>query len=309
MNDFEAVAMRRVLLIQIDGKQPNLALMKIARHHRNTGDEVILVRGAVVSSRLYIPDRVYISCIFSENGGKAKAIAKQFPRSEVQMGGSGVSLSSQLSDDIEHLMPDYDLFNCNYSTGFTSRGCIRKCPFCIVPEKEGHIKAVADIYEFWDPRHKHLVIQDNNILALPEHFEKIADQIRSERLTVDFNQGLDFRLLTSENIKILKALRIKPTIRFSWDNPGDIEKVKTAIEMLRGGGINRAFWYVLVGYNSTIEEDISRLDFLKEHGQRAYVMRYKTGEKIYADMAAWANQPAFFVKKTFEEFREMRALA
>jgi len=86
MNDFEAAAMRRVLLIQIDGKQPNLALMKIARHHRNTGDEVILVRGAVVSSRLYIPDRVYISCIFSENGGKAKAIAKQFPRSEVQMG-------------------------------------------------------------------------------------------------------------------------------------------------------------------------------------------------------------------------------
>jgi hypothetical protein len=300
-----------VLLIQADGKIPNLALMKLATHHKARGDEVSLVKGIKISSRLVVPDIVYISCIFSENRDAALHMARQFPRSQVYIGGSGVDLKTELSAEIEHLKPDYDLFDCDYSIGFTSRGCIRKCPFCIVPEKEGHIKAVADIYEFWDPRHKHIVLCDNNILALPEHFRYIADQISDENLTVDFNQGLDIRLLTSENVDILASLRIKPNLRFSWDNTKSESAVLRGIQLLRDAGIKRSQFFVLSGFDSTFEDDLYRLNRLKQEGQRAYLMRYNTvrGKREYNDLAAWANQPAFFSKMTFQEFQTARANA
>ena len=295
-------------MIQADGKLPNLALMKLAAYHRALGDEVSLVRGIKISSRLVVPDIVYISCIFSENRDAALHMARQFPRSQVSIGGSGVDLETELSIEIEHLKPDYDLFDCDYSIGFTSRGCIRKCPFCIVPEKEGHIRAVADIYEFWDTRHRHIVLCDNNILALPNHFEKIAGQIRKEKLSVDFNQGLDIRLITEENAGILADIRIKPHLRFSWDGIADEAAIREGIQILKSAGINRSQFFVLSGFNSKFHEDLYRLNKLREWGQRAYLMRYSTirGEKKYNDLAAWANQPAFFVKTTFPEFQKMR---
>lgn len=301
--------MKRILLIQADGKIPNLALMKIATYHKN--DEVNLIRGIEISSRIYTPDIVYISCVFSENRDAAIQMSKQFPHSEVHIGGSGVDLKTELPEEIEHLMPDYDLFGCDYSMGFTSRGCIRACPFCVVPEKEGHIKAVADIYEFWDPRHKHIVLCDNNILALPEHFRHVADQISDENLTVDFNQGLDIRLLTSETVDILASLRIKPNLRFSWDNTKSEGAVLHGIRLLRAVGIKRSQFFVLSGFDSTFQDDLYRLNRLKQEGQRAYLMRYNTvrGKREYNDLAAWANQPAFFSKMTFQEFQTARTNA
>lgn len=301
--------MSRVLLIQADGKLPNLALMKIAAYHKD--DDIDLIRGIEISSRLYTPDVVYISCVFSENRDAVIKMSKQFPRSEVHIGGSGVDLAAALPDEIEHLMPDYGLFGCDYSMGFTSRGCVRACPFCVVPEKEGHIKAVADIYEFWDPRHKHIVLCDNNILALPEHFRRVADQISDENLTVDFNQGLDIRLLTSETVDILASLRIKPNLRFSWDNTKSESAVLRGVQLLRDAGIKRSQFFVLSGFDSTFEDDLYRLNRLKEEGQRAYLMRYNTvrGKREYNDLAAWANQPAFFSKMTFQEFQTARTNA
>lgn len=301
--------MSRVLLIQADGKLPNLALMKIAAYHKD--DDIDLIRGIEISSRLYTPDVVYISCVFSENRDAVIKMSKQFPRSEVHIGGSGVDLAAALPDEIEHLMPDYDLFGCDYSMGFTSRGCIRACPFCVVPTKEGSITAVADIYEFWNPTHTHIVLCDNNILALPEHFRHVADQISDENLTVDFNQGLDIRLLTSENVDILASLRIKPNLRFSWDNTKSESAVLRGVQLLRDAGIKRSQFFVLSGFDSTFEDDLYRLNRLKEEGQRAYLMRYNTvrGKREYNDLAAWANQPAFFSKMTFQEFQTARTNA
>ncbi|HWQ19427.1 MAG TPA: hypothetical protein VN455_06575 [Methanotrichaceae archaeon] len=282
--------------------------MKLSTFYKSHGDEVILEKGIHLSTRLFTPDIVYISCVFADNAEASRAQAGQFPHSEVHLGGSGVDLKASLPEGIEHLMPDYGLYKLDYSMGFTSRGCIRHCPFCIVPTKEGSMRPVADIYEFWDPAHKHIVLLDNNILALPEHFEKIASQIKAEGLTVDFNQGLDIRLINEENARILKSLRVRPHLRFSWDNIAIEDQVKAGITTLRAHGINRSQWYVLVGYNSTVEEDLHRLNVLKELNQRAYAMRYKTcrGQKVYDDMAAWVNQPAFFAKMTFSEFREVR---
>ena len=180
-----------------------------------------------------------------------------------------------------------------------------------MPEKEGHIQAVADIYEFWDARHRHIVLCDNNILALPDHFEKIAGQIRKEKLSVDFNQGLDIRLLNEENAAILADLRIKPNLRFSWDNTKSEGAVLRGIQLLRAVGIKRSQFFVLSGFDSTFEDDLYRLNRLKQEGQRAYLMRYNTvrGKREYNDLAAWANQPAFFSKMTFQEFQTARANA
>lgn len=304
----------KVLLIQADGKIPNLALMKIARYHRNNGDSVDLIKGIAISSRLTIPDKVYISCIFEENKSDVLKMAAQFPHSQVFLGGPGVDLTSKLPDFIEHLMPDYDLFGCNYSMGFTTRGCIRKCPFCIVPEKEGYIQAVADIYEFWDRRHKIVALLDNNIFALPDQFYKIADQIIKNKLIVNFTSGLDIRLIDSGLAEKLAKLTTtnfsskkhpNREFTFAWDNINDEDKILSGLKILSDAGLNRSRFYVLSGFNTTFEDDLYRLNRLKELKQRPYLMRYKyvRGNRLYSDLARWANQPQFFAKMDFKTFQ------
>jgi len=181
-------------------------------------------------------------------------------------GGSGFDLTTTLRPEIEGMKPKLNM-------GFTTRGCIRKCPFCIVPEKEGKIRIVGDIYDFWDRESKELVILDNNILAIPNHFEMICCQLMQEDLKVDFNQGLDHRLLNNEIAEMLKSLRYKE-YRFAFDDPMQEKSVKKAINTLRKHGINRSMWYVLVGFDSTYDEDLSRLLMLKSYKQDAYVQRY-----------------------------------
>jgi hypothetical protein len=227
---------------------------------------------------------------------------------EVHIGGSGYN-NCVLPDEVEHIMPDYNLYNCNYSLGFTTRGCCRKCPWCIVPEKEGKTRANADIYEFWHPKHKHIILLDNNILALPDHFRKISSQLMEEDLTVDFNQGLDIRLVNDKTADILSQLRIKPRLRFSFDEPSMKDLIKEKIKLLKRHDIGQCSFYVLVDFNTSKKQDRERLELLKELGQRAYVMRYnKSKDNRYLnDLAAWANQPRFFADMPFKKFRVLRA--
>lgn len=289
--------MKLISLIDIDSKIPNLALMKLSAYYKIKGYEVVL------NMPIYnaFAERVFASIIFEENKHKADI----YKNLNITIGGSGTgNYSVKLPDDIEKIMPDYDLYNCNYSLGFTSRGCIRNCPFCIVRVKEGKFHSVADIYDLWDRRHKEIVLMDNNILASKTHFMKITDQVLKENLCVDFNQGLDFRFLDDDICRRLKQLKNKHRWRFAFDNPKEKDKVEKAIELLKKHGIKSCFWYVLVGFNTTWEEDIERLEFLKKQDQRPYIMRYKTvkKQKKYIRLAEWVNQPHLFVKMTFEEY-------
>jgi len=283
----------------VDSKIPNLALMKLSAHHKKQGDEVFLN-----ATNTY--DKVYLSCIFEKNKSKALGMALMY--NNVEVGGYAVS-NVRLPENIEHIMPDYSLYNCDYSIGFTTRGCIRNCPWCIVPKQEGKIRKNCDIYEFWNPEHKRIVLFDNNILALPSHFKRVSEQVQKEKLSVDFNQGLDVRLLTDEFAEILSQLKLtggEP--RFAFDSLAVENEVVRGIETLQKHGIKRAKWYVLVGFNTTKEEDLYRLHLLKKYNQTPYVMRYKTtwGNRDYADIASWANQTRFFRKMSFERFVECR---
>jgi len=280
----------KVLLINIDSKLPNIALKKIELWHKNQDDEVIWDMPMQINE----VDKVYASCIFTSN----KWQCEQYKglRGDTVIGGTGYDLTIKLPTEIDNMKP-----KINY--GFTTRGCIRKCPFCFVWKSEGHIRIVGDLYDIWDGKCKKVTLLDNNILAAPEHFKIICTQIRKENIKVDFNQGLDIRLLTPELADVLNST---PTadLRFAFDSPSLESIVRTKIAMLRQHSKKRPFVYVLVGFDTTFEEDLHRLNVLKELGCRAYVMRHENtpNRLIYIRLAEWANQFWTFAKYTFEDF-------
>lgn len=302
---------KNILLLDVDSTIPNLALMKISAWEKKQGNKTVLVRGIHPETSLnkWIDpcSKVYISCVFQKNKDDAIRMSKQFSECEVHLGGSGVDLTTTLPDEIERMMPDYDLYpECDYSMGYTTRGCIRKCPFCIVPTKEGSIRAVADIYQFWDRRHKKIVFLDNNIFALPEHFKLIANQVIKEGLQSDWNQGLDIRLLDDEKAALLKKMRIQH-VKFAWDDVKSEPFVRRGIEILKAHGIKMATFYVLVGgLGSTFEDCLYRVNTLRELGQNCYVMPYNKEElfqdRRYFYLSRWANARKVYHSCTYEEF-------
>ena len=267
-------------LLNLESKYKNLALEKIRIYHSQQGD---MVEDYFALNHY---DKVYCSSIFTFT---KKTIVPQ----GAICGGSGFDLTTTLPPDIEEIKPHLNF-------GFTSRGCIRRCPFCIVPQKEGMVRVVGDLLDLWDEKAKLITLYDNNILALPDHFDKICCEANIHKITLDFNQGLDFRLLTPKIVKTLKDISHKE-YHFAFDHPSYLKGVDRAIDILREEGINRCTWYVLVGFNTTFQEDLDRLNYLKEHNQNAYVQRYKRDSK-YIPLARWANQHHIFHGMTWEQF-------
>jgi len=272
----------RVSLIDIDSKIPNLALKKIEKYHVDKGDTVDWNNELMAT----LSDKVYVSCVFDWN----KRLAQEW-EGKAEIGGSGYSLTTILPPEIDRIKPRINL-------GFTTRGCIRKCYFCIVPKKEGMVHAVGDIYDIWDGKSKELVIMDNNILALPEHFKLIASQLRKEKLKVDFNQGLDHRLLTEDLAHELLTLKHIHEIRFAFDDLSYKPSVLKALGILKKGGMRDwgSRWYIYIGEKDTFESVYERMKLLQEHKQAVYVMRDR---KVYSDprwiaLSSWGNTMGAF---------------
>ena len=267
-------------LLNLEPKYKNLAIEKLRLFHSRQGDEV----EDYFALKSY--DKVYCSSIFTFT-------PKYKVPQGVICGGSGFDLVTKLPPEIEQVEPHLNF-------GFTTRGCIRNCPFCVVPQKEGYIYVVGDLLDIEDGSGEPITLYDNNILALPEHFEHICRQSLTFKLTLDFNQGLDHRLLTSDIVKLLKKISHKE-YHFAFDHPSYLKSVDKAIDLLQLGGINRCIWYVLVGFNTTFQEDLDRLNYLKERKQNAYVQRYRRDKK-YIPLARWANQHHIFHSMTWEQF-------
>ena len=188
----------KVRLVDIDSKIPNLALMKISAYHKSRGHDVDFYQPLMDQDA----DIVYMSKVFDFTEDY-----KYEPDCKVVRGGSGYGLYNTLPDEIENQRPDYSLYNANYAMGFTTRGCIRNCSFCIVPEKEGRIRPVGDIYDFWSGQ-ENLMLLDNNLTAHDEHFRRILQQLIDEEIRVDFSQGLDIRLITPEKAHLLSKVKL-----------------------------------------------------------------------------------------------------
>ena len=288
----------RVGLIQIDGKWANLALMKISAWHKKQGDKVEWYQP------LFEPyDQVYASKIFSYTPDN------EYLRRGTIKGGSGYDLQAKLPDEIEQMFPDYSIYpNVDYAIGFTTRGCPRKCPFCIVPQKEGNLKVVGDIYDFWNGQ-KQIRLLDANLTAAPlEHFEKIIGQLEREKIKAEFSQGLDLRFLRKEHCLALQRVLFMKRIYFAWDCLKDEESIIKGLTLfLKYFHPDRVMVYVLIGYDTTPAEDLHRVLRLKKMGVNPYVMKFGRGNSYQASFARWVNRPEIFKSAAWEDYKRKKA--
>jgi len=313
----------KILLIDVDklrGKLPNLALMKLSAWHKVRGDEVFLL-GKDLSPRVR-PDKVYISCIFERNRGKALGIA-EFWKSlgcDVHVGGYGVN-DVKLPYEVEHIRPDYDLYGIDYSLGFTSRGCHRRCRGCEVWRLEGDIRDHAPISEFHHPHHERLILLDNNFLASPKWKENLF-YIMERRLKVNFHQGLDIRLVNDFNANLLAHTHFSTwkwktkMLHFAFDDVRIEQHVRRGVETLKAHGIrpDELTFYMLVGYGVNPEDytwryfkenDLYRFEVLRELGVSPFVMLYNDRRDIplLRHFRRWGTKPRLYKKcPDFEKY-------
>lgn len=282
----------RVLLLNIDSKLPNIALKKIEMWHKQQGDDVVWDMPMMLGQT----DKAYASCIFTKNANMVVNYKGLFP--ELIAGGTGYDLSVKLPTEIDLMKP-----HINY--GHTSKGCTRNCPFCLVREAEGYWHAVGDFYDIHDGKNPWVVFYDNNPYADYDHFAKVARQAIKGGVAVDWNQGMDIRLLTIRIIRLLNDIKLKGGVRFAFDHPALEPVIREKVALLRQYYKRKyIFFYVLVGFDTTFEEDLHRCNVLRELGCRPYIMRHENTpkEKRYIRLAEWCNQFWTFAKYDFETF-------
>ena len=313
--------MARIGLIDVDGRNfPNLALMKISAHHKAQGDEVLWYDPMFTGHC----DKVYLSKVFSFTPDF------DFPidADEVERGGSGYCISivngreifdksknKELPPEIEHIYPDYDLYpdlTKDTAYGFLTRGCPRGCDFCIVEKKEGRCSVkVADLSEFWKGQ-KNVVLCDPNILACKD-WKELLLQLIDSRAEVDFNQGLDIRLMTEEKAQMIAQMRIKE-IHFAWDRYEDRDKILPKLRLfadiaspnIHKKQVHNGIVYTIVNFSTTLEQDLDRIYTLRDMGYWPYVMIYDKEHcpNIYRRLQRWVNNRFIFgAVKRFEDYK------
>ncbi len=307
----------KIGLIDVDSKNfPNIPLMKLSTYHKQQGDTV----------EWYTPygaryDMVYMSKVFSFTPDYDLCINADL----VVQGGTGYCITLEnskevfskgcdyLPEHIEHIYPDYSLYNiADTAYGFLTRGCPRGCEFCIVGEKEGKKShKVADLSEFWNGQ-KNIVLCDPNILACSE-WEDLLKQLADSKAKVNFNQGLDIRLMNRDKIEALNNVKIKD-IHFAWDRYEDKDIILPKLEEFskyskRKPHGHNSIVYTLVNFDTTFEQDLERIYTLREMGYWAYVMIYDKphAEKKYRYLQRWVNNRIIFAKvNRFEDYDRTR---
>lgn len=281
----------RVLLVQLDGKLPNIALMRIAAHHREQGDHVEFrrwVRPEQVAPELGQPfDRVYGSAIFTKTRPLIRELLHQYP-GKAFVGGTG----SRDERTVESLLgwttlrQDYSIYpSFRPSIGFTQRGCRLKCSFCVVPKKEGPVafaSTIADIYR-GEPHPRELILLDNDFFGEPEWPWRIRE-IREGRFKVCFSQGINARALGDDEAAALASVDYRDDsmrvrrIYTAWDNRKDEARLFRGLDLLVKHGVkpDHIMVYILVGYwpNETAEDREHRRARLREFGARPYPMPF-----------------------------------
>lgn len=312
----------KIGLIDVDGHNfPNLPLMKLSAYHKSIGDEV----------RWYDPfdglinryDKVYMSKVFSFTEDYNYPIYAD----EIQKGGSGYCISlvdgkevydkskdKDLPYEIEHIYPDYSIYPTltkDTAYGFLTRGCPRGCDFCHVEAKEGRRSyKVADLSEFWRGQ-RNIVLCDPNILACKE-WEQLLQQLIDSGASVDFNQGLDIRLMTPKKAEMIARIKTK-AIHFAWDRYEDKELIEPKFREFRAASKiphHNLQVYVLCGDRERMvtEQDLYRVYWLRDNGYAPFVMLYdkehlQKGHELRQFQRYVNNRFIFWACDSFEEYK------
>lgn len=322
--------MVRIRLTQIDGKLPNLALMKLSRHHRDRGDDVHFTKHIERDMMEADYDRVYGSAIFSFSADRVARFKEQFPAAVV--GGTYNTLDNTTVeqfigvDDNERY--DYSIYpTFEGSIGFTQRGCRLKCGFCVVPKKEGKPRSVNTIASIWRgapwPMHLHLL--DNDFFGQPrDQWEERIDEIRTGGFKVCLNQGINIRMIDDTSAKAIASIpyyddQFKTRRLYTaWDNIGDEERFVKGVDTLERHGIppTHLLVYMLVGYDKkeTWERIMYRFERMVARGIRPYPMVYgdrnrtvplggcnkRIGHRTLSELQRWVIRKAY----TFVPFED-----
>jgi hypothetical protein len=295
-------------LIDIDSKLPNLALMKISSYYKSLGEQVEFVQQGMEY------EKIYASAIFTRSKEKCEELLNYYGE-KIEIGGTGWDTNKTLPEAIEQVKPDYDLYTTdmiykrickgigtkeakmkkaeqivNAGMGFTSRGCIRNCGFCFVPKKEGSFRHVAEIKDLINPRSNVLILHDNNLTADPDCIQKLHE-IRDRGLIVDINQGCDVRLMNEGIATALAEVKHLRSLHYAWDLMGFESQVMDGIKtLLKHVKAWRHMCFMLVGFNTSFEEDMYRYRKLDEMGIRPYVMVYNDKKDLrLKHFERWVN--------------------
>lgn len=276
---------------------PNFSLMKISAYHKASGDEV----------EWWNPmerfDKVYSSKVFTFAPEEL-----MLPEDAIK-GGTGYGIYTELPECIEEMQPDYSLYpGVKHAIGFLTRGCIRNCPWCVVPKKEGMIRPYREWHEVKRPDNRDIVFTDNNVLAHDFGLEQLV-LMSANDVRVDFNQGLDARLITPEIAEILSRLKWIRFIRMSCDTDAMLDTVLQAVDRLGRNGVKpyRIFTYLLV---QDIESAERRATALRRAGVDVFAQPYRDFEnnieptQEQRDFARWVNHKAIF--KSVYRFSDYR---
>lgn len=335
---------------------PNLACMKLSSYYKSLGYDVEL---KLDYNNLDSYDKVTISKVFidteipfepEDKTHKNEAGVSEYYKSNpilnllnVEYGGTGFyyDKSPKLPYEIEHIKPDYHLYDewvasmvskgsnakdfqyyTDFSIGFTTRGCIRKCSFC-VNQNYSKCDLHSPVDEFLDKDRPYICLLDDNIFASPK-WKSVFDSIILTGKKFQYKQGLDERLLTEEKCSYLfgKIKWIGDRI-FAFDNIRDREIIEQKLRMIRSYPYRNVKFYVLCCYNhdrpgyydkdfwgKDITDLLERIKILMTYGCLPYIMRYKDIElspykSFYMTIARWCNQPAFVKKTSLREFAQL----
>ena len=311
--------MKNIRLVQLDGKMPNIALMKLAHWHRRQGDRVVLT-GSVQPS-LFEPqkyDAVYGSAIFKRSKPLVKELLSAYP--EAIVGGTGtwedpeedggdrkmpepLRVIQEEAEDAarelteltveEHLgLDEYEQYDYSiypgypWSMGFTQRGCRLRCPFCVVPRKEGRPKPLNTIQDIWRPgTERNVVLLDNDFFGQPrDDWQARMEELKEGNFRVSFNQGINIRLIDEAAAEALSQLHYfdhkftRRRLYTAWDNLGQEKIFFRGMEKLREAGIpsTHLMVYMLVGFaeGETMEQVMHRYRGVRDAGCLPFPMVY-----------------------------------
>lgn len=307
-------------------RHPNLALMKISGYYKELGNKVKLIYKDYLD--VYKYDLLFMSKVFSFT--RVPQWVLELPNLEI--GGTGFygDRASNLSDEIEHHMPDYHLYDdwvedqlasgkevntynsyLNFSIGFITRGCFRKCSFC-VNKKYDSVFRHSHIEEFLDNSRPYIYLWDDNILGFSQ-WEEVFDELDTTGKPYQFRQGVDLRLMTNRKAMRLNKAKWYGDIIFAFDHVDDREVISEKVQLWKRYSTKVCKMYVLSGYDSQDVQDIinvfERIKILMYYGCLPYIMRYEEYKNsefkgMYIQLARWCNQPKFFKKKSFRQYCE-----